>query len=191
MSSLLLGPVLEELVSILPRQGLELNLETLAASLLIGSMSLDAETDVTVTATQHGATQVRERQSARNRLVVTGVNTRPRRDPVADLKKLEEALLAFAAIENVTLVAAVRSDGVIHKSRGTGNAELLGRFGMLALRMLGRGGRLRSYYLEHDRGSLFLFPSNDHALLLVGSPELNIGTVFTTFSELPGIKEEP
>lgn len=185
MSSLLLGPVLKELVTILPRQGLELNLETLAASLLVDSMFLTQErapAAIPAAVTTDGPRK-------RNPTVITGVNTRPL--PVAaDPAELEAAVLSFAMIENVTLIAAVRADGSVHVSRGAGNVELLARFGMLALSLLKRGGRLRSYYLEHEEGFLFLFPFADAALLLLGDPRLNIGTVFTIFSELTGTKED-
>lgn len=190
MSSLLLGPVLQELVSILPRQGLELNLETLAASLLVDSMFLDQEPVAAAIPAQPAAAAVPAGPRPRSRAVITGVNTRPL--PVAaDPRRLDAAVLTLAAIDHVTLIAAVKSDGSVHASRGAGNVELLSRFGMLALRLLERGGRLRSYYLEHDEGFLFLFPFNEAALLLLGNPHLNIGTVFTVFSELTGTKEEP
>jgi hypothetical protein len=191
MSSLLLGPVLQELVSILPRQGLELNLETLAASLLVDSMFLDQEpVAAAIPAPQPAAAAVPAWPRPRSRAVITGVNTRPL--PVAaDPRRLDAAVLTLAAIDHVTLIAAVKSDGSVHVSRGVGNVGLLARFGMLALRLLERGGRLRSYYLEHDEGFLFLFPFNEAALLLLGNPHLNIRTVFTVFSELTGTKEQP
>jgi hypothetical protein len=136
MSALLLGPVLEELVSILPRQGLELNLETLAASLLIGSMDLEEDSVIPRNPTLQLTPAVPRRKPRRNPTVITGVNTRPVRIPADDLHRLERGLLSLAAIDHVTLVAAVRSDGTVHHARGEGNVELLARFGMLALRML-------------------------------------------------------
>lgn len=188
MSSLLLGPVLKELVSILPRQGLELNLETLAAGLLVDSMftTQEADTGRAGAVTRHVAA---ERSHRRNPTVITGVNTRPL--PVAaDPVRLEAAVLSFAKIDHVTLIAAVRADGSVQMARGAGDVGQLARFGMLALSLLERGGRLRSYYLEHNDGFLFLLPLDDAALLLLGDSRLNIGTVFTLFSELTGTKED-
>lgn len=184
MSGLLLGPILREFVSILPRQGLEVNLETLAATLLIHS----ATRSTPELAAPRAAPQFARR---RNATVVTGVNTRPPARAHNSPARIDSALLAFARIDRVTLVAAIQPDGTLHSARGEGNTVALARFGMLALQMLERRGALHSYYLEHESGPLFLFPFNGDALLVTGTNELNIGTVFTTFSELTGIKEEP
>ncbi|HEX7022256.1 MAG TPA: hypothetical protein VF171_05315, partial [Trueperaceae bacterium] len=105
-----------------------------------------------------------------------------------DGHKLEEAVLRFAQLENVTLVAALHGDGSVALSRGSGSdLDALARYSHLGLSLLRRRGNLRSYYLAHSRGQLFLFPVGTHTLIIVGSPDLNIGAVFTA---LTGLKEE-
>jgi hypothetical protein len=103
-------------------------------------------------------------------------------------QQLEKAVLHFAQIDHTKLVAAVRFNGEISVSRGTGvDLSTLSRLGLLGLRLLGRSGQLHSYYLAHTQGQLFLFPLENDTIVIVGSPELNLGAVFTGLTLL---KEE-
>jgi hypothetical protein len=110
-----------------------------------------------------------------------------KREPLS-LDKLEKAILKFAQLENVKLVAAVRADGEVAVSRGTGvELSALSRLGLMALRLLKRSGDLRSYYLAHTQGQLFLLTLGSDTLIVMGSSEVNLGAVFATLST---IKEE-
>lgn len=110
-----------------------------------------------------------------------------KREPLS-LDKLDQAVLRFAQLENVKLVAAVRADGEVAISRGAGiELPALSRLGLMALKLLRRSGDLRSYYLAHTQGQLFLLSVGSDTLIVMGSAELNLGAVFTTFSTL---KEE-
>lgn len=105
-----------------------------------------------------------------------------------DLADLERAVLAFAQLEHVKLVAALRRDGSVAASRGSGvDLGDLSRLGGMALKLLSRSGRLRSYYLGHTNGQLFLFPLGLDVLAVVGGPDLNLGAVFAA---LTALKEE-
>lgn len=105
-----------------------------------------------------------------------------------DLEELERALVHFAQLEHTQMVAAVRWDGNVALSRGSGyDLETLSRLGMSGLRLLAKSGRLRSYYLSHTSGQLFLFPWGRDVIVVVGSTELNLGGVFTA---LTALKEE-
>ncbi len=108
--------------------------------------------------------------------------------PALTASQLEDAILRFAQIEEVKLVAAIKTNGEIIASRGSGlNLEALSRYGALGLKLLGKSGHLRSYYLGHSRGQLFLLPLGQDTIMVVGNPELNIGAIFAALSML---KEE-
>ncbi|UCH26783.1 MAG: hypothetical protein JSV66_03805 [Trueperaceae bacterium] len=103
-------------------------------------------------------------------------------------QQLEQAVLHFAQIDHTKLVAAVRFNGDIAVSRGTGvDLSTLSRLGLLGLRISGKSGRPNSYYLAHTQGQLFLFPLGNDTIFIVGTPELNLGAVFTGLTSL---KEE-
>ncbi|MDZ7704584.1 MAG: hypothetical protein U5L04_08915 [Trueperaceae bacterium] len=103
-------------------------------------------------------------------------------------ERLEQIVLRFAQIEHVRIVAAIRDNGEIAVSRGSGiDIDALSRYGLMGLRLLGRSGELNSYYLAHTKGQLFLFTFGRDTLILVGRSELNVGTVFATAAAL---KEE-
>ncbi len=99
----------------------------------------------------------------------------------------DDLLLAFAQLEHVEMVAAFEGGGVT-AVRGSGfEVEALSRLGTLGLRLLGRSGELRTFYVAHSRGQLFLFPFGEVTLMLIGSSELNLGVVFATLHKF---KEE-
>lgn len=101
---------------------------------------------------------------------------------------LNEVVLAFAQLDNVKLVAAFTQTGKSVVSRGGGfDLDALSRLSGMALKLLGKSGALRSYYLAHSGGQLFLFPHGGYTLMVIGNAELNLGLVFTTLQKL---KEE-
>lgn len=107
-----------------------------------------------------------------------------------DDDELEEKVTRFALIDHVQLVAAVRADGSIPVSRGEGlDLELLSRLSRLTLSLLAKGGALRSLHLGHSLGQLFLFPIGPHLLIVLGSTDLNLGSVTTAFTAL-ALEEE-
>lgn len=107
---------------------------------------------------------------------------------VHELAELERGVLAFAQLEHVRLVAALREDGSVAVSRGTGiDLDDLSRLGVMGLKLLQRSGQLRSFYLGHTNGQLFLFPFGRDVLAVVGGPDLNLGGVFAA---LVALKEE-
>lgn len=107
--------------------------------------------------------------------------------PLSD-EVLETAVLRFAHIEGVNMVAAVRAGGEVALSRGGGvDLPTLSSLGLMGLKLLRRSGGLRSYYLSHTQGQLFLLPLESDTLLVVGSPEVNTGLIFATLATL---KEE-
>ncbi len=102
--------------------------------------------------------------------------------------QLEAAVLRFAQLEQVKFVAALRPNGEVAAQRGSGiDVAALAQLGLVGLRLLRRSGPLRTYYLAHTRGQLFLLPFGEDTLTLVGTPELNVGAIFNTFTSL---KEE-
>ena len=101
---------------------------------------------------------------------------------------LEAAVLRLAQLEQVKFVAALRSDGEIASQRGSGiDVNALAQLGLVGLKLLRRSGPLRTFYLAHTQGQLFLLPFGNDTLTLVGTPELNVGAVFSTLNAL---KEE-
>ena len=110
--------------------------------------------------------------------------------PVQKISKeaLNDVVLAFAQLDNVKLVAAFTQTGKSVVSRGGGfDLAALSRLSGMALTLLGKSGALRSYYLAHSEGQLFLFPHGGYTLMVIGNAELNLGLVFTTLQKL---KEE-
>ncbi len=96
-----------------------------------------------------------------------------------DKSVLEEITLQFAQLEHVKLVAAIRQKGEVVISRGSGiDLEMFSRVGLIGLRLLQRGGVLRSYYLSHSCGQLFLLVFGQDIVLVMGTSELNVGAVF-------------
>lgn len=190
MKALLLGPVLDELELILPRSGLVRHLETLADSL-----------DAVSVAAQQPQQPVRPAAAAapaRNTVpkaaltgVVTGVRTATASPGPVPAERLQAAVLSLAALDNVSLVAAVRAGGAVEFSRGSGDVAALARLGMLALSLLRRAGPLRMYFISSDSSSLLLFPWEGDALLLIGSADLNVGAAVATFNDIVRSKEEP
>ena len=94
-------------------------------------------------------------------------------------------MLRLAQLEQVKFVAALRANGDIAAKRGSGiDADALAQLGLIGLKLLRRSGPLRTYYLAHTQGQLFLLPFGDDTLTLVGTPELNDGAVFNTLTAL-------
>lgn len=183
MQDLLLGPIQRELERILPRRGLERNLRSLAYSL-----ARPPRRGIDVTLTQTSAQIARDRTAK----VISGVRVKPAPARTEHSPRvLQAAVLGLAAIDNVTLVAAVRSNGRTEFSRGHGDVEQLSRFGMLALSLLNRSGPLKTFFVAHERATLLLFPWGSDALLVTGLPELNVGAALTAFADLSANKEEP
>lgn len=111
---------------------------------------------------------------------------RPAQQTKKDLsqEQLEQTVLRFAQLEHVKLVAAF-GGGTIRASRGSGlDLTALARLGNMSLNLLGRSGKLRSYYLAVPQGQLFLFPCQQFTFAVYGSSTLNIGAVFTLFATL-------
>ena len=99
--------------------------------------------------------------------------------------QLEAAVLRFAGLEEVKLVAAFGPKGEPSHARGGGfDLDALARFGLMTLTLLRRSGRVRAYYLAHSLHQLFLLPLGGSTLIVVGTPELNVGSVFGALSTL-------
>ncbi len=113
--------------------------------------------------------------------------TAPASAPLSQAQ-LEAAVLRFAQLEQVRFVAALRAGGEVAARRGSGiDVDALAQLGLVGLKLLRRSGPLRTYYLAHTQGQLFLLPLGEDTLTLVGTPELNVGAVFNTLASL---KEE-
>jgi hypothetical protein len=192
MSELLLGPVYRELRGALPRLGLKRQLRSLAGRIrevrnfdvvrLQELVTFDPPAPSAPLQPNPGAAAIATPQVA-----VLEVEQEAKRHALS-AEALNRIVLAFAQLDAVKLVTAIRSHGEVVSSRGSApNLDGLFRYGPTALRLLGRQRRVRSYYLSHTQGQLFLLPFEDDTVILIGSPELNLGTVFTTLSKL---KEE-
>lgn len=112
----------------------------------------------------------------------------PPAPPLADplpAESLRGAVLRFAKIESVQQVAALRADGSVVETRGRAvDLESLGLLIASSLGLLRRHGPIRSYYLQHTQGQLFLFPVGQDTLIVVGRTNLNLGAVFTALAAL-------
>lgn len=185
MSRLLLGPILRELERTLPREGLRHSLARLAQQLR----------------RLHAAPTARAEPLAPKPVLTAGAISFDEPAPAAEpapaslgaLPALSEAVLerfvlAFAHLEHVRQVAALRQGGKVILARGEGvDLATLSRLGLLGLKLLSRSGQLRAYYLAHSRGQLFLFPLGVDTMVVVGALELTIGAVLATYARL---KEE-
>ena len=119
-------------------------------------------------------------------VLVAAARAQPK-PPTLEPAARDDLLLAFAQLEHVQMVAAFEGGGVT-SVRGQGfEVEALSRLGTLGLKLLGRSGELRTFYVAHSRGQLFLFPFGTVALMLIGGSELNLGLVFATLHKF---KEE-
>ena len=99
--------------------------------------------------------------------------------------QLETIVLRFAGLEEVKLVASFGPGGEVTGSRGGGfDLGALARYGLMTLTLLRRSGHVRSYYLAHSLYQLFLLPLGGSTLVVIGTPELNVGSVFGTLSTL-------
>ena len=213
MRSALLGPVLHELENVLPRAGLRRNLERLAKSLrepngeremptalLTGSIPAQSAAP---SAPPEPVTQPTPQSpfeafagpptlATGGEVVVKGAAKKvtPRfLRRLAD-EELETKVTRFALIDNVRLVAVIRADGSVPVYRGDGlDLDLLSRLCRLSLSLLAKGGELRSLHLGHSQGQLFLFPIGPDLLIVLGSTDLNLGSVTTAFTAL-ALEEE-
>jgi hypothetical protein len=175
MSRLLLGPILRELESILPQDGLRHHLGRLAQQLrrLHTAPSAEAEALPLPEAVVY---------------FDKPTPTLPAALPAASEAALERFVLAFAHLDHVRQVAVLRQGGEVILARGEGvDLATLARLGLLGLKLLSRRGRLHTYYLAHSRGQLFLFSLGVDTIVVVGAPELTIGAVLATYARL---KEE-
>ena len=99
--------------------------------------------------------------------------------------QLEKIVLRFAGLEEVKLVASFGPGGEVTCSRGGGfDLGALARYGLMTLTLLRRSGHVRSYYLAHSLYQLFLLPLGGSTVIVIGTPELNVGSVFGTLSNL-------
>jgi hypothetical protein len=121
-------------------------------------------------------------------MLVGQVEDPPAPAPPADplpAETLKGAVLRFAKIESVQQVAALRSNGSVVEARGRAvDLDSLGLLISSSLGLLRRHGAIRSYYLQHSRGQLFLFPVGQDTLIVVGRTNLNLGAVFTALAAL-------
>ena len=99
--------------------------------------------------------------------------------------QLSDVVMTFAKLEHVRLVMGMRASGEVVLSRGSSeDIDAIARLGTLALKLLSRSGKIRSYYLAHAATQLFLFPLGDYVLSVTGTQDLNTGEVFSTLSML-------
>jgi hypothetical protein len=112
------------------------------------------------------------------------VKTKPAQSEYSP-EDLAKMLVKFAQLENVKVVAAVKANGEISMSRGSGfDVDALSRLGSLGIKLLSRARAIRSYYLSQSRYQLFMFPLANQTLIVVGSSEVNVGDVFSVRSHL-------
>lgn len=199
MGELLVGPVYRELRGALPRAGLKRHLKWLAARLravkpveeerLREIVTFDPSSPPPAPARSEAADVEMGVESSNGQAVAPIAFVEEEAESAPPVKLPSETLhhiaLQFAQLEHVKLVAAVRQSGEVVVSRGTApHLEALYRYGPTALRLLRRTGRVRSYYLVHTEGQLFLLPFQDDTLILIGTTELNLGAVFTTLMKV-------
>ena len=99
--------------------------------------------------------------------------------------QISDIVLTFAKLEHVRLVMGMRASGEVVLSRGSSeDTDAIARLGTLALKLLSRSGKIRSYYLAHAATQLFLFPLGEYVLSVTGTQDLNTGEVFSTLSML-------
>ncbi len=103
------------------------------------------------------------------------------------LDDLEELLQQFSLVEEARAVAIVSTTGKLLSSRGKGfDLDKMASLSNMALMLLKKSGKIRSYHLSVDSSQLFLFPVAEHLIVVIGSQEINFGeviSVFNTFEE--------
>ncbi len=98
---------------------------------------------------------------------------------------LASALVRFAEIENVSFVATARDDGQLVDARGEGiDAVALARRSASFLRLMHRRGHVTTFTLQTGDAILVLAPFGDDLVIVVGTPQLNLGAVFAARSAL-------
>lgn len=193
MREVLLGPVFNELRAILPSEGVERSLKLLvrelkrsaAAPVAVATVAHPTEPDMVVTdlaEPELGAPQPEPQGASPEppERAADGEAIAP-----SPTEALDEVLVSFAKIEQVRMVAAVAASGAVLLSRGSGiDLTTLSRLGLTGMRLLARSGELRSYYLAYPEGQLFIFPYGDITLIVIGGGEVNVGSVFATWTKL-------
>jgi len=189
MQAILTGPVLKELQSILPSEGVKRTIQQITRALehkskpvAVATESSDAS-EISETAVGN---LVEEQNSIKAHL--SAVRPPPVLKTSFNEEELEAISLEFAQLKHVTLVATIEAaSGKVLNSRGGGfDLESLSRIANLSLKLLQRGGEIRSYHLEESKYHMFLLPLGDFVLTIIGSREINVGAVFAKFS---GVKE--
>ncbi len=205
MRRILVGPIATELKGILPKEGVERSLQQIikslrqqqAATRAVSGDSLSSDSDGR---SQQPAVAVIEPDSHEPD-IISGQSSAPATEAVLSKSQaqpaprqalqvtseaqLDKVVLAFAQVEHAKMVAAVRANGMVISSRGSGyDVDAVARLGIMGLKLLGRKGVIRSYYLLHSQAQLFLFPLGEYAVIMIGTSELNLGEVFATLSTL-------
>ncbi|HHO55439.1 MAG TPA: hypothetical protein ENK21_03550 [Trueperaceae bacterium] len=99
---------------------------------------------------------------------------------IADLENLVQN---FSLIEEARAIAIVSTSGKLIDSRGKGfDLDKLASLSNMALMLLKKSGKIRSYHLSVDSSQLFLFPVDKHFVVVIGSQEINFGEVISIFA---------
>lgn len=102
---------------------------------------------------------------------------------VVKLDDLEDLLQNFALVEEARAVAIVSTSGKLLSSRGKGfDLDKMASLSNMALMLLKKSGKIRSYHLLVDSSQLFLFPVAEYLIVVIGSQEINFGEVISVFS---------
>lgn len=190
MQAILTGPVLKELQSILPSEGVKRTIQQI-------TRSLESSVDAPITESSAAVESSPEPQEPLGNLIeekspiearLSAVRPPPVLKTDFSEEELESLTIEFAQLEHVTLVATINSlDGKVLNSRGSGfDLESLSRLANMSLKLLQKNGQIRSYHLEESQHHLFLLPLGDFILTVIGARELNVGAIFAKFS---GVKE--
>ena len=88
-------------------------------------------------------------------------------------------------LEGFTRVNRVRSTRMMSEVQRRAHAVHEARVASAAEFMADlMAGHIRSYYLQHPQGQLFLFPVGQDTLIVVGRTNLNLGAVFIALAAL-------
>src|SRR5690625_1675983 len=183
MQQLLLGPVFAELRAVLPPAVLEVRLAELARS-------LPRQAAAPAAASADGSAAGPATASAEPPAVTSGVRTELPQPAEPSAAELEKAVLRLAAFDGVRLAVAVNAQGEARFHRGSGDVERLARLGRLALALLSRSGSIRFSLFAFGETVLLFFPWADSAVLLAGTPELNVGAAVAAFKETVLYRED-
>lgn len=182
MQQLLLGPIFAELRAVLPPAVLEVRLAELARSL--------QQRTTTPAGSVDGAAAGPAAAVAEPPAVTSGVRTELPQPADPSAAELEKAVLRLAAFDGVRLAVAVNGQGEASFHRGSGDVERLARLGRLALALLSRNGSIRFSLFAFGETVLLFFPWADSAVMLAGTPELNVGAAVAAFKETVLYRED-